>query len=289
MRIYTFRSKTLLRRIALHGTSSLMATAEYHRKYRAKRKLMREQAAIQAQTTPTMPEAPFNSKGQGVGIGLNARCKRSSIDSDKGAITPDSVSRGPVASRLSGSSAEVSGEISGVSGDVSLLKPPVHARVRDPKTGRFPGRVPTCSPCAPDQYALALVMMRDGQTTAAIQVSTGAMWQTIQEYGLVNQPEVWPELVNEWRQSRASRIIDKAQAVALQEDHAEISETSGPTGVTRSERKKSDPAMMAQALAGLMPEIHGKLASKSVTAVQVNIGLNELIAEVEKRESDGNT
>lgn len=135
--------------------------------------------------------------------------------------------------------------------------------------GRFPSRRPLCQPAAPEQYNAALSMMETGETCAAIQKATGATWLAIQERGLADHPHDWPALVMAWRETRAARLVDRAQQIALQESPAEVSETSGPMGTTTTERRKTDPGMLTAALAGLLPEIHGKAAGR-YPAVTVN-------------------
>jgi hypothetical protein len=82
-------------------------------------------------------------------------------------------------------------------------------------------------------------------------------------------PQAWSALLRIWTAARAQRIIDRAQAVIMQEEPAAVSEASGPLGVTRTEKHETTAPMVAAALAGLVPEVHGKLANGKA-AITVN-------------------
>jgi hypothetical protein len=83
-------------------------------------------------------------------------------------------------------------------------------------------------------------------------------------------PQAWSALLKIWTAARAQRIIDRAQSVIMQDEPAAVSEASGPMGVTRTEKRETTAPMVAAALAGLVPEVHGKLANGKGGAITVN-------------------
>jgi hypothetical protein len=149
------------------------------------------------------------------------------------------------------------------------LKFPTPARLPN---GQFPKRHPLCPPATADQFKHALAMMQTGATMSAIRKTTGADWQALNERGLADHPHDWCAIAQAWRENRALALIDRAQEVALGESPAEVTEATGPMGTTTTQRRKTDPAMIGQALAGLMPGVHGKAAGRAPT--QINVGGN---------------
>jgi hypothetical protein len=115
--------------------------------------------------------------------------------------------------------------------------------------------------------------MESGETCKAVQKATGATWLAIQERGMTDDPHRWPAFVTAWKEARAGRMIDRAQEILMQETPAATSEASGPMGTTTTVHHKSEPAMLGQALAGLLPETFGKAAGRGTVTVHGNASI----------------
>lgn len=142
------------------------------------------------------------------------------------------------------------------------------ARERDPKTGRFPSRVPVCSPCTMPQYVDALALMRQGETTATVLQRAGIeCWAALNERGLDYDPSGWAAAVEAHKAARVARLADRAQAVIEQNQAAVVTTTSDGGGKqTRAEQRRTDPAMMAQLAALIDPDTHGRNAGRAAEA-----------------------
>ncbi|MEI6165680.1 MAG: hypothetical protein WCS52_00645 [bacterium] len=147
------------------------------------------------------------------------------------------------------------------------------ARVERLSNGRFPARRSLVIPATIKQYSEALALMESGETCKAVQKATGATWLAIQERGMIDDPHRWPAFVMAWKEARAGRMIDRAQEILMQETPAATSEASGPMGTTTTVHHKSEPAMLGQALAGLLPETFGKAAGRGTVTVHGNASI----------------
>jgi hypothetical protein len=136
--------------------------------------------------------------------------------------------------------------------------------------GQFPKRAPLCKPATPEQFAIAVDLMAEGSTFAVIRKAAGADWQAINEYGLAEYPMEWPAVNQAWRESRALALVDKATDIALQQIPASVSETEGAMGRSVTRVMKTDPALLTAALAGLLPQIHGRAAGRGTVNVTAN-------------------
>lgn len=166
-----------------------------------------------------------------------------------------------------------------------VTPPPAPVRERDPKTGRFPATPPPCPPATTAQLERAVALMRSGELTRTVLSRSGlTCWESLNEGALVAYgPDAWHGIVKAWHDARVLRIVDRAQAVVEREEPAVEGGQTGPAGTVSSYQRRTDAAMIQQALAGLLPNVHGKLASgKATTAVQVNISLAEAVEEVER-------
>jgi hypothetical protein len=128
-------------------------------------------------------------------------------------------------------------------------------------------------PATITQYQDALALMESGETCKAIQKAIGATWMAIQERGMIDDPHRWPAFVTAWKEARAGRMIDRAQEILMQETPAATSEASGPMGTTTTVHHKSEPAMLGQALAALLPETFGKAAGRGTVTVHGNASI----------------
>lgn len=169
---------------------------------------------------------------------------------------------------------------------------PVPVRGRDPKTGRFPATPPRCPPCNAMQLEQAVVIMRQGELTRTVLNRSGvSCWESLNEGGLAAYgPETWAGIVKSWHDARVLRLVDRAQAVAERDEPAIEGEQTGPAGTVSNRQRRTDASMIQQALAGLLPNVHGKLASASATAaVQVNFPtLSEALAELDRKLEEAN-
>jgi hypothetical protein len=137
-------------------------------------------------------------------------------------------------------------------------------------SGKFPKRAPLCKPATPEQFEQTIAMMAEGCTFAVIRKATGADWQAVSEYGMREYPQEWPAVNQAWRESRALALVDKATDIALQQIPASVSETEGAMGRSVTRLHKTDPGLLTAALAGLLPQIHGRAAGRGTVNVTAN-------------------
>lgn len=127
--------------------------------------------------------------------------------------------------------------------------------------------VQVCPPSTVEAYRQCLDLMTSGTPFREIMRKTGASWQALVERGFLEGRPEWLASVAAWQQSRALRLVDKAESVANQEEPAQRSKTTGPNGETTAEHYRTDSTMIQAALAGLLPSIHGKLATGQRVAI----------------------
>ena len=90
---------------------------------------------------------------------------------------------------------------------------------------------------------------------------------------MAHHPHDWPAIHSLYMRARAARLLDHAQDVATQATPAIRRRVSGPQGVTETEEYRTDPGMIGQALAGLLPGVHGRAAGRG-GATQINVAGN---------------
>lgn len=154
--------------------------------------------------------------------------------------------------------------------EISLGAPPPARAVTRLPNGQFPKRAPLCKPATREQFIKAVELMAEGSTFAVIRKAAGADWQAINEYGMQEYPQEWPAVNQAWRESRALALVDKATDIAMQTSPASVSETDGAMGRSVTRLHKTDPGMLTAALAGLLPQIHGRAAGRGTVNVTAN-------------------
>jgi hypothetical protein len=263
-----------------------MANAEYYRKYRAKRKLEREAAL---QTAAQMPVAASNVKAPASGIGRKPRNHQASVEqsqASKPEIIDPKAAIGAANGQLIGEQVGAScGElIGGVGHGVGEPKTPkAITRTREAPTGRkvFVARKPLCPPASRDQYEKVLSMMLAGYSLWESLQSAGCTRQSIEEASYkLDDWHRWSEVQTSNKAAVSARIAGEAVAAGMAQDR--VTTTTDGEKETRKVERSIDVAALRLAGEHIAPEIHGKLASKTQVGVQVNIGLNELIAEYDK-------
>ena len=131
---------------------------------------------------------------------------------------------------------------------------------------------PKLTPATPAQVDVAADLMRAGAINR--DVLSGAGLQSYQALNVGGMkaygPQAWSALLKVWTAARAQRIIDRAQAVIMQEEPAATTTSDGPLGTTTTQKRETTAPMVAAALAGLVPEVHGKLANGKGGGITVN-------------------
>ena len=121
-----------------------------------------------------------------------------------------------------------------------------------------------------------------------------SLWETLQIVGCNRQAIVeaayilddwqgWSDVELANKAAVSARIAGEAIAAGVAQDR--VTRTDDGDKETVKTERSVDVAALRLAGEHIAPEIHGKLASKQTTAVQVNIGLVDAISELEKLEA----
>ena len=122
--------------------------------------------------------------------------------------------------------------------------------------------------------------MLEGTPFSVIKSETGIdSWPALAEAAYLQEtPETWVALQSAWAKAREIRLADLAQDVAEHGRPAIKRHSTGPDGVSTSEERRTDAAMIDKALAAISPGTHGRFAGREadrVTApivVQIRLG-----------------